>query len=92
MVITQEQKRSAASSNPLFNPSILQIVLSYVGPGHCLFVAPVSKWWFELYFKVESQQLTVHAGSNREKPSLAFHRSLCTAPCSDRLHESSLPT
>jgi hypothetical protein len=35
----------AVNSNPLLDPGILQTVLSYVGPGHCLFVAPASKWW-----------------------------------------------
>jgi hypothetical protein len=58
MISTHAQKRSAADSNsPLLNPGILQQVLSYVGPRHCLFVAPVSRWWRSMYARVERQQL-----------------------------------
>jgi hypothetical protein len=61
MTTTQvAQKRSAADiSNPLLYPGILQNVLSYVGSGHCLFVASVSTWWKGMYATVESHQLAV---------------------------------
>jgi hypothetical protein len=62
MVDTQAQKRSAEGSDPLLNAGILQNVLSYVGPGHHLFVAPVCKWWKEMYATLDSQQLTINAG------------------------------
>jgi hypothetical protein len=58
MLAIQEQGRSAAdSSNPLLDFGVLQTVLSYVGPGHHLFVAPVSKWWRDMYASVGRQQL-----------------------------------
>jgi hypothetical protein len=59
LVAAQESSSAGDSSDPLQNTGVLQNVLSYVGPGHCVFVAPVSKLWLRLYNKVESQQLTV---------------------------------
>jgi hypothetical protein len=46
-------------SSPLLDPGILHMVLSYIGPGHCLFMAPVSKLWNGIYATLGSQQLTV---------------------------------
>jgi hypothetical protein len=48
---------SPSSSNSLLCLGILQILFNYVGPGHCLFVAPVCRCWKDLYDTVESQQL-----------------------------------
>jgi hypothetical protein len=86
MAITQRQKRSAAgSSDPLLDLNVLQIVLSYVGPGHCLFVALVSKWWRELYFGVDSQQLAIDPGCSRETdvigvPQMTLYSSVFASP------------
>jgi hypothetical protein len=87
MTITEEQKRKAANnSNPLYNAAgVLETVLSYVGPGHCLFVAPGSKWWKEMYFGVDRHQLTVDAGGSREKDitcvsQMTLYSSVFTSP------------
>jgi hypothetical protein len=66
-----EERDSAAAGaeNPLVNLGILQNVLSYVGPGHCLFVKPVSKRWKDMYAMLEHQQLTLYDEDDRE---LAF--------------------
>jgi hypothetical protein len=58
---------AAGSSNPLLNSSLLQNLLGYVGPGHHLFVAPVSKWWYEIYAILQSVQLTVPCRIRYEK-------------------------
>jgi hypothetical protein len=61
MIATEAREGSAADSrNPLLNAGILKNVLSYVGVGHCLYVALVSKWWREVYITLENQQLTVY--------------------------------
>jgi hypothetical protein len=39
----------AAMEGALTNAGILLNILSYEGPGHWLFVSPVSKLWKELY-------------------------------------------
>jgi hypothetical protein len=52
---------ATGSSNLLLDASpTLQIVLSYVGPGHHLFVSFVSSVWRDVYARVESRQLTVY--------------------------------
>eukprot|EP00953_Heterococcus_sp_UTEX-ZZ885_P026813 14450-Heterococcus_DN1.PRE.1 len=67
------QKSSAAESsaaesrNPLLEPNLLQNVLSYVGPGHCLFVAPVSRWWKHWYTELYIRRVTEHDQPNRER-------------------------
>jgi hypothetical protein len=53
--MNDQQQCSAACSNPLLDAGILQNVLSYVGPGQCLFIAAVSKWWKDIYALVEEQ-------------------------------------
>jgi hypothetical protein len=61
MSATEAQGCSAAgSSTPLLDPLVLQNVLSYVGPGHNLYVALVSKWWKHAYTALESQLLTTY--------------------------------
>jgi hypothetical protein len=47
------------SSNALHEIGVVQIVLSYVGAGHHLFVALVSKSWREVYTAFASPRLTV---------------------------------
>eukprot|EP00953_Heterococcus_sp_UTEX-ZZ885_P032696 17055-Heterococcus_DN1.PRE.1 len=93
MIATREQKRSAAdSSNPLLYLGILQNVLSYVGPGHCLFVKPVSKWWKDLYARVESQKLTINANTIIVcVPQMTLYSSVLSSPSRVHLaHESGL--
>jgi hypothetical protein len=52
------QKRSEPYRHgPLLEPGILQRVLSFVGPGHWLFVATVSRLWKELYARVAAKEL-----------------------------------
>jgi hypothetical protein len=57
------------SSNPLHNVGILQTVLSYVGPGHHLFIAPVSKCWKDIYTS-GTQKLAVYAVNSCEKTNI----------------------
>ena len=67
MVDNRAPRRSAVNcSNPLLDIGVLQNVRSYVGPGHCLFVAPVSKRWDEMYSTLGSQQLTVREESGEQ--------------------------
>jgi hypothetical protein len=41
---------AASNSNDIFSIAvILKQVLSYVGPGHGLFIAEVSRWWQQIY-------------------------------------------
>jgi hypothetical protein len=62
---TRAQKRSAAEScNLLLNPGLIRNVLSYVGPGQHLFLAPVSKGWKDIYATVDSQELTIEPLTN----------------------------
>jgi hypothetical protein len=94
----QAQKRSAADSrNPLIEAGVLQHVLSYVGPGHCIYVAPVSSMWRDLYAKVKSQQLTVYDEDSLESiiincvPQMTLYSSVFTSPSRVQLaHESGL--
>jgi hypothetical protein len=60
MAIITEKRSAAGSSNPLHEVCVLQQVLSYVGPGHHLFVAPVSKGWNEVYATVDSLKPTAY--------------------------------
>jgi hypothetical protein len=60
MVMSDAQNRNeGGSTNPLLEPGVLQHVVSYVGPGHYLFVALVSKGWNAIYAALKSQQVTV---------------------------------
>jgi hypothetical protein len=53
VMASRAPKRGSPDSEPLLDPGILQNVLSYVGPGQHLFVAPVSKHWKDFYGAVE---------------------------------------
>eukprot|EP00953_Heterococcus_sp_UTEX-ZZ885_P039885 20415-Heterococcus_DN1.PRE.3 len=81
------QKCTASdSSNPLVDLGmILQNVLSYVGPGHCLFMAPVNKMWKDLYDGVESQKLTINANTIDKAiivcvPAMTLYSSVLSSP------------
>jgi hypothetical protein len=61
------------SSSPLSDTSILSEIYSFVGPGHWLFLALVSKDWHELYKKVQNRETTtVDTYGNK-------HRTLVTS-------------
>jgi hypothetical protein len=47
---TMDSEHSACSV--LLEPSILQQVLNFLGPGHYLYASPVSKLWLECYSRV----------------------------------------
>jgi hypothetical protein len=94
---THTKKRSAAViSSPLLDFGVLQNVLSYVGPGHYVFVAAVSKWWKEMYAALGSQQLTVLSEYSRERvitcnPETTLCSSVFASPSRVKLaHESEL--
>jgi hypothetical protein len=86
MVATRAQKRSAADSrNPLCDRGVLQTVLSFVGPGHHLFVAAVSKGWREVHATLDSVQLTVYDEHRREititcDTQVTLYSSVFTSP------------
>jgi hypothetical protein len=52
----------AVISNPLSHVSILQQVLSYVGPGHWWYVATVCSLWRDLYKELSTVQLVGYRG------------------------------
>jgi hypothetical protein len=87
---------SSTHSSVLLDPSVLQNVLSYVGLGHHLFVAPVSNLWREMYCKLERQLLTVYnerrkATLIRPGPQTTMFSSVMAAPSRVELaHESGL--
>jgi hypothetical protein len=98
MVATRAQKRSAAdNSNPLLDFGILQNVFTYVGPGHSLFVALVSTWWKDVYFKQESKQRASYVlnkysrAVTRITVQMTLHSCVFTSPSRVNFaHESGL--
>jgi hypothetical protein len=54
MTSSRQHKKAAESVTepPLSNAGILQLVLSYVGPGHCFFIGTVCKAWWQCYKRV----------------------------------------
>jgi hypothetical protein len=57
MVSTRAVKRTAVDNNLLQSVDILRRVLSYVGPGHGLFLSSVSTLWRDLYCRVASRTM-----------------------------------
>jgi hypothetical protein len=55
--VSSKSSTSRASSNPLLNTSILEVILGYVGPGHRLFLATVNKAFKESYSNVEQYRI-----------------------------------
>jgi hypothetical protein len=96
MHASRATKRSTTSRNALLDLGILQNVLYYVGPGHRLFMAPVSKQWNETYIAVDSQQLTVYNESGRRciitcDGQMTMYSSVFTSPSRVQLaHETGL--
>jgi hypothetical protein len=76
---------------------VLEIVLSYVGPGHWFFVAAVSSLWRKSYAEMERVQ--VHAGKTLYGaqyflcfPKMTLYSSVLTSPTRVRLaHAGGLP-
>eukprot|EP00953_Heterococcus_sp_UTEX-ZZ885_P003688 2507-Heterococcus_DN1.PRE.1 len=58
--VQMQQGGAAGSSNPLLDLGILQNVLSYVGPGHHLFIALVSRCWKNVHIALGSEQVSVY--------------------------------
>jgi hypothetical protein len=54
MAFTSSQKRTAFAINPLLQTNVLEHVLSYVGPGHWLFLSTVCSLWLEAYAKLSA--------------------------------------
>jgi Ankyrin repeats (3 copies) len=75
---------AADSSNPLLVPGILQNVLIFVGPGHCLFVALISRLWRDTYNNLGSQQLKVASGRREQMitcdPQMTLYSSVFASP------------
>jgi hypothetical protein len=54
MSFPSSQKRAATDSSPLQQAGILRHVLSYVGPGHWLFLSAVCSSWMDMYAKLST--------------------------------------
>jgi hypothetical protein len=73
----------AGSSNPLYETTTLQHVLSYVGPGHWYFLATVSSLWADLYAKVAVMQMQSAGSSHRVitcVPQMTLFSSVFASP------------
>jgi hypothetical protein len=94
MSTVQPSKRVAVSRSPLHDPSILQSIFSYVGPGHWLFLATVSSLWRELYSAVGSLILPGRAFFSRKitcVPKMTLYSSVFASASRVRLaHDCSL--
>jgi hypothetical protein len=86
MATITEKLSATGNSNPLLAPDLLKNVLSYVGPGHHFFVAPVSKRWREVYATLDSLKLTAYDESFLEDivfstgPEMTFCSSAFASP------------
>jgi hypothetical protein len=94
MAVHVQKRSSAGSSDPLLHFDVLQTVLSYVGVGHHLFVAFVSKWWQELYATLPDQQLTVYNESDTKHaitcaPNMTLFSSVLATPSRVKLAHKS---
>jgi Ankyrin repeats (3 copies) len=84
------------SSNPLLHLGVLRSVLSFIGPGHHLFVTPVCKWWKQVYYALGSQQLPACLSTGRKiiftcVPQMMLFSSVFTSPSRVQLaHKSGL--
>jgi hypothetical protein len=92
MLATEQQQCSAADSkHPLLDPSVLQIVVSYVGLGHHLFVAPVNSLWREAYVALQSQELRFRIkreGNITCVPQMTLYSSVFSSPSRVKLAHS----
>jgi hypothetical protein len=55
--MTRSALSAAIDTNPLRQAGILEHVLSYVGPGHWLFLSTVCGLWLEVYAKLSSVEV-----------------------------------
>jgi hypothetical protein len=84
--MTEVQKLSALeNSNPLLDLGVLKHALSYVGPGHHVFVPPVSTRWRGIYSSLTAQQQAVcdDYGGNSTilcTPQMTLFSSVFAAP------------
>jgi hypothetical protein len=96
MAATRAPKCSGAeSSSPLSQRDLLQRVLSYVGPGHCLFLSKVSSLWRELYARVAPFEIQILTFRTRRlvnltcSPQITLYSSVFGTPSRVRLaHDS----
>jgi hypothetical protein len=66
------QRCSAANASSTdFEFGVLQNVLSYIGPGHYLVVALISKQWKEVYSTLNCQQRTVSAENSYKNTNIS---------------------
>jgi hypothetical protein len=81
-------------NDPLLDPGVLQNVLGYVGPGHCLFVAPVNKLWNGIYAALQSLQLAVSSAISHKKiitcvPQMTLYSAVFASPSRVQLAHTS---
>jgi hypothetical protein len=70
--VSQAESSESSSSNPLNSTDVLQQVLSYVGPGHHIFVSAVCSLWRLVYPTVPSMRLIGHTANLREFSSTCW--------------------
>jgi hypothetical protein len=56
--VSSKSRMQPASSSPMLNASILEIIFSYVGPGHWLYLRTLSKSCKESYLNVEQREIS----------------------------------
>jgi hypothetical protein len=96
--IRTAKRSAAAASNPLGNSSILQHVLSYLGPGHWFFAATVCSLWKCIYeglasttvLKIQSEPITVPE-LRRCAPKMTLLSAVLASPSRLRLARTELP-
>jgi hypothetical protein len=72
MSATKAQECSAACSSALLDTCVLRNVLSYVGSGHHLYVALVSKQWKHTYTTLENHLLTIYDNDSSKENIICF--------------------
>jgi hypothetical protein len=86
--VSSKNRIVLSNSNPLLNSSILEIIFGYVGPGHWLFLATLSKSCKESYLSIQQRRIhfwdedrhiyvTVCGTSHITLTSAAFSSSSC---------------
>jgi hypothetical protein len=78
------KSRRVNTINPLREAGILQQTLGYVGPGHFLYAALVSKAWHRAYLRVpEHHMLSCHVSSSGKAilclPQMTLHSAAVTS-------------
>jgi hypothetical protein len=66
-MMTSSKRAAVSTGSPLINRGVLQNILSYVGPGHYIFLSTVCSEWKELYERVAAVHVTAFTISDSRK-------------------------